>query len=326
MIQKMALLLSLFLLLAFANAQEKSLQKPCLKVTSFSSSIGFSGAMTSNTASDYYTLKNAVENPDLFIDITGFSETGPGWGYNGIYFNGYTGVGYSGGGSGNGNLLFNLGLTPYSKKLDKYRENREIRLSLGGSFGTRNNFYYYDNTTFIIDTLQSVSGGGTVYADSSIIKHYNYTLQYSEINFGLSYLFKTDVNRTVHFYTGAGFNYGITLRSAVDVYEDVYRSVYYYNEHDKPSEDEVWDLSTTGSDNYTYSSSSTNLKKPMHFARIYIPLGLEIRLSKKPSSFFSHVDLYTELNPGVEFQFLSGEKAYANPYFGVAFIGFRYHW
>jgi hypothetical protein len=61
------------------------------------------------------------------------------------------------------------------------------------------------------------------------------------------------------------------------------------------------------------------------FARIYIPLGIEIKLSKKPTSFFSHVDLYAELNPGVELQFLGGEKTYANPYFGMAFIGFRYH-
>jgi hypothetical protein len=319
-------LLSFFLIAAFTSAQEKTTKTPCLRVSSFSSSLGFSGALTSNTTSDYYTLKNAAENPDLFIDITGFSETGPGWGYNGVYFNGMSGFAYSGGGSGNGNLMFNLGLTPYSKKLGKYRENREIRLSIGGSLGTRNNFYYYDNNTFVIDTLQSINDDNTVYADSSIQKHYNYALDFSEINFGFSYIFKTDVNRTVHFYTGAGFNFGITLMSDVSVYEDVYRNVYYYNENDKPSEDDVWYYNTTNSNGYTYFSSKTNLKNPMMFARIYIPLGLEVRLCKKSTSFFSHVDLYTELNPGVEFQILSGAKTYANPYIGMAFIGFRYHW
>jgi hypothetical protein len=139
-------------------------------------------------------------------------------------------------------------------------------------------------------------------------------------------LFKTDVNRRVHFYAGIGANYGIALRSDVSVYEDVYRSVYYYNEYDKPSEDEIYFYNHANNYNYTYSTSTTSLKSPMQFARIYIPLGLSLNLSKKPASFFSHVDLYTELNPGVEFQIVSSAKTYANPYFGVGFIGFRYKW
>lgn len=324
--KKALLLLCLILIIINSNAQEQTSKDPCLRVSSFSSSIGFGGAITSNTTTDYYTLKNAVENPDLFVDITGFSETGPGWGYNGMYFDGMRGFTYSGGGSGQGSLLFNLGLTPYSKKLDKYRENRELRFSIGGNIGTRNNFYYYDQQTFVIDTLQSVNEGNVVYADSSIIKHYNYSLDFSEVNFGFSYLFKTDVKRLCHFYTGLGFNYGITLKSDVSVYEDVYRSVYYYNENDKPSDDEVWLTSSYDSDGYSSFSSETNLTDPMQFARIFIPLGLELKLSKKPGSFFNQVDLFTDLNPGVEFQFLGGEKTYANPYLGVAFIGFRYHW
>jgi hypothetical protein len=323
MIKKSFSLLSLILIVNFLIAQDNSSKQPCFRVSSFSSSLGFGGALTSNTDEDYYILKNAAENPDLFIDISGFEKSGSNWGYYGMYPAG--GMYYTGGGSGNANLLFNLGLTPYSKKQGKFRENRELRLSIGGSFGTRNNFYYYDNTSFVIDTFQSVNGSSIIYADSLIGKHYSYSLNYSEINIGASYLFKTDVNRRVHFYTGAGFNYGITLRSSVDVYEDAYRSVYYYNEYDKPSDDES--IYYYNDDyNYSYSSSETNLKSPMQFARIYIPLGLSLNLSKKQESFFSHVDLYTEMNPGVEFQFLAGEKTYANPYLGVGFIGFRYKW
>jgi len=32
------------------------------------------------------------------------------------------------------------------------------------------------------------------------------------------------------------------------------------------------------------------------------------------------------MNPGVELQIIGDDKTYANPYFGVAFIGFNYHW
>ncbi len=319
-----ASLLFLFFFLGTLTAQKEDSKQACLKVTSFSSSLGFGGATTSNTEQDYIYLKNAAENPDLFIDITGFENGSTSWNYNGIYYNNY---GYYGSGGGNGNLLFNLGLTPYSKKKDQYRENRELRISIGGSLGTRNSFFYYDNNSFVIDTFQSVGGTGTVYADSVINKNYTYDLEFSEVSFGLSYLFKTDVSRRVHFYAGAGINYGITLRSSVNVTEDTWRSVYYYNEYDKPVDDETGYYGYYGNNGqYSYSSNSTNLKNPMQFVRIYIPMGISLSLSKKASSFFSHVDLYAELNPGVEFQILSPEKTYANPYFGMAFIGFRYHW
>jgi hypothetical protein len=321
--KKLSIYLLIFTLVpVLIFAQEKNSKQPCLKVSSFSSSLGFGGAFTSNTDNDYYILKDAVENPALFIDITNYKSAGSGWDFDGMYS--YGGI-YTSGGSGNGNLLFNIGLTPYSKKLGKYRDNREIRFSVGGSIGTRNNFYYYDNVYTTIDTFQSVNSNELVYADSVVRKHVRYSLDFSEINFGVSYLFKTDVSRRVHFYTGVGANYGIALRSTVYFNEDDFRSVYYYDDNNKPSEDED---NFFYNDNFSssYSEDATNLKDPMQFARVYIPLSVNLRLSKKPASFFSHVDLYTEISPGVEFQFLSGEKTYANPYVGFAFIGFRYHW
>jgi hypothetical protein len=316
-----AFLAVLALFIGFASAQDVNPKHPCMKVTSFSSSIGFSGAMTSNTDEDYYILKDAVENPDLFVDIKGLNGgSNSSWNYNDMYYNNY------GSGSGGGNLVFSLGLTPYSKKLGKYRDNRELRFSVGGSLGTRNSFYYYDDYSFVIDTFQSINGSGVLYADSSISKHYSYSLEYSEINFGLSYLFKTDVNRKVHFYAGIGANYGIALRSAVSVVEDTYRSVYYRNEYDSPSDGGYTYSGYYDPYAYSYNSPTTNLKSPMQFMRAYIPLGLSLNLCKKPDSFFHHVDLYTELNPGVEFQILSPDKTYANLYMGAAMIGFNYHW
>ena len=321
-----ALLAVLALFIGFTNAQDVNSKHPCMKVTSFSSSIGFGGAMTSNTDADYYSLQDAVENPDLFIDITGLSNTGNTWNSNGMYHNGYGSFGYSSGGSGNGNLVFNLGLTPYCKKLGKYRDNRELRISVGGNMGARNSFNYYDNNTFVIDTFQSVNGTGVVYADSSIQNSYNYSLDFSEINFGLSYLFKTDVNRRGHFYAGVGINYGIAIKSTVSFSQNTYRSVYYYNEFNKPSESETAFYGNINNNGYTYSYSTTKLKGPMQFVRAYIPIGFSLRLSNKASSFFNNVNLYTELNPGVEFQILSADKTYVNPQMGVAIIGFNYHW
>jgi hypothetical protein len=218
----------------------------------------------------------------------------------------------------------NLGLTPYSKKLGKYNDKRELRLSLGANFGSRNSFTYYDHNTFVIDTFQSATTGEVIYADSSIRKYYFYALDFTEINFGASYLFKTDVNRTFHFYAGIGANYGITLREEVNMDENAYRSVYYYNQFNKPSEDDY--VAYGDQADFTANSFSTGLTGPMHFVRAYIPLGVSLRLSKKPASFFNDVNLYSEWNPGIELQMLSGEETYANPYVGFAFIGVRYRW
>jgi hypothetical protein len=322
--KKAILFISLALFIEYLNAQEVKSKQPCFKVTSFSSTIGFAGAMTSNTESDYYGLKGAVENPDLFVDVTGFSSNNNYYDHGSSHDYSYDGNG----GSGNGSFVFNLGLTPYSKKLGKYRDNRELRFSVGSNFGSRNTFNYYDNISFVIDTLQSISGGGgNVYADSNINNYYTYTLNFSSINFGLSYLFKTDVKRRVHFYAGVGVNYDIALKSTVDVDHDTYKSVIYYNENQNPpGDDDTYYYNGYNNGSYSYNSSSTNLTKPMQFVRFYIPTGLKFRLSNKPTSFFNNVDLYTEMNPGVELQIIGDDKTYANPYFGVAFIGFNYHW
>jgi uncharacterized protein (DUF736 family) len=113
--KKAILFLCLALSIGYLNAQEVKSKQPCFKVTSFSSTIGFAGAMTSNTESDYYGLKGAVENPELFIDVTGFSNSDG----NDHHGSSHDFSNNGNGGSGNGSLVFNLGLTPYSKKLGK---------------------------------------------------------------------------------------------------------------------------------------------------------------------------------------------------------------
>lgn len=322
---KMLFLIAFVLLFNFTQAQNESSKTARFKVSSFSSSLGFAGAMTSNTNADYYSLKDAVNDPDLFVDISGFkSQNSYFYGSMGIYGGTY---GSSDLGGGNGSIVFNLGLTPYSKKLGKYRENRELRISIGSNFGSRNTFNYSNNSYTPIDTLQSVNGSNVVYADSNIYQNYNYSLDFTDINFGFSYIFKTDVKRRVHFYAGFGVNYGIALRSTVNIYQNEYRSVYYYDQSNPPTDnDDNYLNGYYDSNDYTYEYSSTNLKNPMQFIRAYIPVGLSLRLSNKEKSFFNHVNLYTEMNPGVEIQVIPNDKTYANPYFGVAFLGFSYNW
>lgn len=300
-----------FFLMLGAHAQND--KKPAMKVSSFGFSFGFAGAATANTSEDYNNLKGAVNNPELFIDASDFQSSSYNYGF---------------GGSVSPKLY--LGLTPYSKKKGEYRKDRELRFSIGSSSGIRRNFNYYRYENFVIDTFESANTGNKVLGDSSIYDRYIYSESYYDINFGVSFLFKTPVERRFHFTAGAGVEYGIAIRSFVKVENYNNKSVYYYNVNDKP----VFDEPDYGYDYYnyknefegTYTTENTNMKGSMQFVRTFIPLGINFRISNKTKSFFNKVYLFGEMSPGIEFQIVSNDKTYLNPYFGFAMFGFSYRW
>jgi hypothetical protein len=297
------------LLLMAAFAQDKNNDQPALKITSFGSSIGFSGTAVSNTSSDFISLAGNVEDPDLFINPEKYAVSK-----------------YNYGAGGNGNLEFYLGLTPLNKKTGKYRLNQELRLNLGFSFGARRTFSYINRETYTVDSFIS-SSGQTVYADSTFFTRMTYVESYYDINMGFSYLFKTNPVRRFHFHTGFGLDYGIALRSFVNIQKYTEEAYYYYNEYNKPElEEPDYDWMKNNDDDGLTTRTTTNMKGNIMFLRPYIPLGINFRITNRTQSFFNHLYLFTELNPGIEFQFVGKEKTYINPYIGVAILGFTYRW
>jgi len=296
-----------------ANVFGQNEKKAKLKVNSFSFSFGFAGAATANTTEDYIGLKGTVNDPDLFIDASEFQSSQFNYGFG-----------------GNVNPKFYIGLSPYSKKKGEYRKDRELRFSFGSSSGIRKNFNYFRYDNFVIDTFESANSGGVVYADSSIFNRYIYSESFYDINFGVSFLFKTPVERRFHFSAGAGIEYGIAIRSFVKVENYNERAIYYYNENNKP----VFDEPYYGIENYnyknefdgTYTTENTNIKGSLQFFRTFIPLGINFRISNKTNSFFNKVYLFGEMSPGIEIQLVSNDKTYVNPYFGIALFGFSYRW
>ena len=303
--RKATIILSFLMLFSFLQAQDNAGKKEGWKVTSFSVSMGFAGVYLTNTNTDYDNMKNSVEDPDLFVDPSGF---------NSDQF-------YPSGG-GNGSFRINMGLTPYSKKRGEYRNNRELRFSVGSNFGRRHSFSFYQNESFPVDTFHSVNGKPDIYADSAHYTSSYYDERFTDLNFGISYLFKTDVRKRVFLYTGIGGEYGITLNYYVtaDYYES--SSIYY---HDGNTSENIYPYNYYSGDyDYNSSNNTTKMKNPAQFIRAYIPLGIDFRFSNN-NSFFKHVHIYTELNPGIEFQILAGQTG-VNPYFGVALVGLRYKW
>ncbi len=300
------LVLTFATLALFAQQDEKP---PKLRISSFGSSMGFAATAVSNTSNDFKSLSENVEDPELFYGLEKYTESK-----------------YNYGAGGNANLVFNIGFTPYNSKKAEYRKNQEFRVSLGFSFGARRTFNYIDRNTYQFDSYQSGSGD-MVYADSTIFTRMTYAESYYGIGFGLSYLFKTNPERRFHFYTGGGLDYAIALRSFVNFKKYTESGMYYYTEGNKPTlEEPDFHWMKKDDNNGTTNTTQTNMKSNSMFLRPYIPLGINFRITNRTQSFFNQVYLFTEINPGIEFQIVPDEKTYINPYFGVAMLGFTYRW
>ncbi len=300
--RRTAISLVLLVFVGYLQAQKSSDEKEKCKITSFNISMGFYGVFAPNTIEDYFSLKNSLENPKILVDPSGMQEN---------YY--YSSI------SGNASPKISIGITPYSKKRNEYRENRELRIGIGFNFGNRRSYSFYDKNSIPFDTLHSTSGN-KVYADSVFIKAYDYSENFVDFNFSISYLFKTDIAKRVYLYAGLGVEYGIALRYylTANSYQSDYVS-YYTGE---PSSDDVYQF-YYGKQNYSSKHIDANLKGPAQFVRLFVPMGINFRISNN-NSFFKHINIYSELSPGIEFQMISNEKTFVNPYFGLALVGFSY--
>lgn len=311
---KKLLTLSIIFLIAMSITQAQDERKPALKLTSFSFNFGFAGVATANTTEDYNNLKKSVNDPSLFIDASDYQYSRYNYGFG-----------------GNVNPKVSIGLSIFNKARGEYRNDRELRFSVGSGSGMRRNFNYYHYKNFVNDTFESANTGNVTYSDSVIFNRYIYSENYFDVNFGVSFLFKTPVERRFHFSAGAGIEYGIAIRSFVKVenYNDQF--VYFYDNSNKPVFDEPdYEYNTfkyeDDLDGVVYTFENTNMKGNMQFFRTYLPLGINFRVSNNTNSFFNKVYLFGEMSPGIELQMVSNDKTYVNPYFGFVMLGFSYRW
>ncbi len=309
---KKQIFLSLLIIFPFILSAQDS-NKPAFKVTSVGFSFGFAGAGVANTNEDFMGLAGAVNDPELFIDPAGLNRSQ-----------------YNLGFGGNVSPKLYLGLTPYSKKKGAYRHDRELRFSFGSGSGVRRTFNYYQIDEYTIDTLTSATTGNQVIADSNNFNRYLYAETFNEFNLGVAFIFKTPLERRFHFTAGAGIEYAYAFRAYVRVENYNEGDIIYYAPGNKP----VWDemdynfgmYNWNNEDKGTSTVSTTNLSGSIHFVRAHIPLGIHFRVARKAESFFNKVYLFGEMNPGLEFQMVSNDKSYLNPYFGFAMFGVTYRW
>jgi len=277
--------------------------KKGMTITAFNFEFGTNWSYSVLTNDDYLMMRNTAVDQSLFISNP---ED-----YDLSYF------------SGNGGSFapsVSIGLTPYSKKLGALNYNRELRIKLGGSFGGRRSFFYSDKNSFPYDTLSSSVGNPDILIDSVHYSNFSYIETVSEINIGASYLFKTDASKRWYFYTGVGAEYGFAFQDYVTINESEYS---YLEDSENASSSPYYSPYYYNIGNYESKSSKSKLTSNSHFVRVYIPLGVNFRITNK-DNFFRHTNLYMQFSPGIEFQIVTGVDTYVNPFLGWVFLGFRY--
>jgi len=282
-----------------AQDTEENNAKKGMRITAFNIDLGFNGSYAVLTVDDYLKMKNTAVDQSEFISNP----------------EDYSLDSYSGSGGGFAPSI-SLGFTPYSKKRGAYNYNREFRIKLGGSFGGRRSFFFSQSESFPYDTLTSSIGNPDIYIDSVYYNNPTYVETISEINIGLSYLFKTNASKRWHFYAGVGAEYGYAFQDYVTInHSEGYYGTGSYNNYNSNY--------YNNNNNYSDNTSKSKLTSNTHFVRMYIPLGINFRIANN-NDFFKHLNIYSQFSPGMEFQIVTGVETYTNPYIGVAVVGLRY--
>ncbi len=309
--KKSVYLLSFFLLSFTWNATAQDVQHSV--VSSFSINPGVNFVASANTIDDYNSLKTISSAPlNAFVNPSDYK-----------YQQRFTG-------SGIAFFKMDMGITPYSSKKNKLLKTREIRFSLGIESGHRRDFTFYNNMKGISDSLYDNTGNPIIRRETEIYEQYNYTEQFVNLNLEASYLFKTNPERRIYFYTGVGLGYSISLRGSLTTMNYKDTTTYYIS----LSSDEEYNSGSVyyhhwGGGYYCcYGDNGSVVKYKMngisHFVRATIPTGIVFRISNN-HSFFKHAHVFSEFQPGIELQLTNGE-ALANPYLGIVFVGLSYKW
>lgn len=291
-----------FFLMSMSYAQEEP--KKSIKVSSFNMSFGTSRALLSSSKTEYMTLKSMVDDPDLFVNPDDFS--------NSYYFQDVEDA---------ISTKVQIGITPFNKKLGELNDNQELRIGIGMNSGSRRSFSFHNTETIVVDTFYSTNGNPDIYKEQKNSIDYFYSEEYTELNFNIAYLFKTDTQKRLHLYFGFGAEYGFTLQSFVEVFQ-IESSWINYQTPDHNSNSHFYQSNSSGRE-FNGKEDRTNISSTTHYVRVYIPLGINFRFSNN-NSFFKHLNIYSELNPGVEIQMAPKNNIYTNPYLGFAFIGLKY--
>jgi hypothetical protein len=216
-------------------------------------------------------------------------------------------------------VILEMGLNPWSKKLGEYNKKRELTIGLyysGSNLEDRfhESFTSTQGDTFTFNTIKYQTDTVARTTQSNVVKA-------NVIGASIQYLFKTDPERRFSLFTGIGIDVAVSITARV---------------HERYTKDSAVVLSFSGTNpdligNYEFdkgdflgneeqrSSISSN---PYVFTSVFVPFGVNFRLCKK-KDIWNQMSLFMKGNMGLEAEMVVGGKPHFNPYMGCA-MGFKF--
>ena len=192
-----------------------------------------------------------------------------------------------------------------------FEQRLRIGVTYSGSTSVQSSFTNQTNTPY--DTLTSSQTGGQTYVDSVYSEYLNVDYSQDQIGLDISYLLKSNPNARWGFYTGIGAVLGVSVNSEAYLWQNSYS--YYTNSTGEfyPYNEDYYDNGKSE----TYSLGST------FFGQIYLPIGVDFRLSKK-NEFWKRMHLYTEMRPNMQIVTVEGLDTSVLLSYGWAAFGVRF--
>jgi hypothetical protein len=181
------------------------------------------------------------------------------------------------------------------------------RLIRFGIFGGGSSGFFYSQSqrnSFVVDTLVSQRDGSLFFVDSVHTKSKSFTYSYGFIQSDFSYVVRGKGNRRVTLYGGAGITAGVSITPSTFI-------------STSNASGKNIGLTPFNPDSIVIRQEVTNIEyadrdhKTGLNGQLYIPLGVELRLGNKGSS-FGRTHLFYEARPQVAFVYVPEYGTLAN--------------
>jgi hypothetical protein len=143
--------------------------------------------------------------------------------------------------------------------------------------------YYYKTDKVIIDSFVSLSNGQKFFADSVNNDYFSTNLISDEIRLDANLIFRTNPKAIFSLYGGVGLSLGTIFNASVEARKtnNAYRT---------------FPLTNSTNSNYYSTKTESNAVSGGFSAMVYIPMGFDVRFSKKPN-LWQNVHFFTEVSP-----------------------------
>jgi hypothetical protein len=197
----------------------------------------------------------------------------------------------------------------------------KLKMNIRGGFTALNkadmSVRYIKEDVYRIDTFTSSQTGQQIFVDSTRTDEYHFSTVSNQLALDLSATFSTNKSNKFSFYAGVGTFFGFTYASYLDVMHS--NRITNNNGFSDPiryqNNNQSW-MSMTENEKFKLDNVGTT-------AAIYIPLGIEYRVSKKVNV-LKNFSIYTELRPSFVVSKNSFSETNSSSYW-MNIVGLRYH-